>query len=273
MDTFEEDTVLRMVTEEEEAGAEVKAARHAEPALVMVNRNIAIAPIAVSVLIHSCSMIGNILLMSVQGESTVIGSIALPTSRVSCTDSATSSGPPGSCIHRQQLSPGAAAPSFVSCSLSIPPDASVTYVRALLSTVTPSLIVSITDLPEEALLQCGCHHSDVDFYQLPNSKAAELKVQVEKPPQLPPSCMMTGCSAALLSAAEARGIPAVACCHVQHQAYAPPSKAHLLQLSGHVDTILKASKNVAAVESLQLKQAASVAACELQVPEAPRVYL
>lgn len=72
---------------------------------------------------------------------------------------------------------------------------------------------------------------------------------------------------------QARGIPAVACCHVQHQAYAPLSKAHLLQLSGHVDSILKSSRKTGIAECLQLQQAATLAAAELQVTDAPRVYV
>lgn len=76
------------------------------------------------------------------------------------------------------------------------------YVRALLSMIRPSLLISVSDLPEQALNQCGCNNIDVDFYQMPNSTAAAYKIKAGKAFQLPPSCLMTGCSAALLSAAE-----------------------------------------------------------------------
>ena len=68
--------------------------------------------------------------------------------------------------------------------------------------VEPQLILSITDMPEEALIQCSCDISDFDFYQLPNSKATELDMNGVQCQSLPPGCMISGCSAALFSAAE-----------------------------------------------------------------------
>lgn len=76
------------------------------------------------------------------------------------------------------------------------------YVREMLSMLGPQLIICITDMPEEALIQCSCDSSDLDFYQLPNSKATELDMNGAKCQRLPPGCMITGCSAAFLSAAE-----------------------------------------------------------------------
>ena len=72
---------------------------------------------------------------------------------------------------------------------------------------------------------------------------------------------------------QARGIAAVACCHVQHQAYAPISKAHLLQLSCQLNSVMVSSQRTDATENLQLQQAAKMAAAEIKLGEAPRVYL
>lgn len=97
---------------------------------------------------------------------------------------------------------GGPATVFVPCDLLIPPEASVMYTKALLSMVAPEIIICITDMPQEALMQCSCNSSNDDFYQLPNSKATELNVHAGAIPRLPPGCIMTGCSAALLCAAE-----------------------------------------------------------------------
>ena len=48
---------------------------------------------------------------------------------------------------------------------------------------------------------------------------------------------------------------------------------HLLQLSDHISSILVSSEHNAAIENLQLQQAARIAAAETQLGEASRVYL
>ena len=48
---------------------------------------------------------------------------------------------------------------------------------------------------------------------------------------------------------------------------------HLLQLSDHISSILVSSEHNAAIENLQLQQAATIAAAETQLGEVSRVYL
>lgn len=73
---------------------------------------------------------------------------------------------------------------------------------------------------------------------------------------------------------QARGVPAVACCHVQHQAFATVSKAQVVQVSGLIDSILSSGPDgAAAAHQLQLHEAAANAIAGLALMDAPRVYV
>lgn len=70
---------------------------------------------------------------------------------------------------------------------------------------------------------------------------------------------------------QARGIPAVACCHMQRQAFAPPSHSQLTQLSELIDCALNSYISVG--QGLHLQQAATAAVADLRLIDTPRVYL
>lgn len=70
---------------------------------------------------------------------------------------------------------------------------------------------------------------------------------------------------------QARGIPAIVCCHVQHQAFAAPSRSQLTQLSELIDSSLNYYANVG--QALTSKQAAKAAAADIKFTDVPRVYL
>lgn len=75
--------------------------------MLQVNRDIAAAPIAVGALIHSCSAIGNMLLRNIRGDSAVIGSLALGSSKVQSTGSVAPASARSAVLHRQQHASGA----------------------------------------------------------------------------------------------------------------------------------------------------------------------
>lgn len=81
---------------------------HAGPVtdLLQVNRSVSSVPVAVGALIHSCSKLGNLLLKRVHGNFDLVGSMALPCSRMSMMDSSRLDSMATSFIHRQQSPAG-----------------------------------------------------------------------------------------------------------------------------------------------------------------------
>lgn len=139
--------------------------------MLQVNRNIADVPIAAAALIYSCSMIGNVLLRSIQGDSPVIGSVALSTCGVAGVDFGPSNRPCSSFIHRRADSSGAisiftALFMLLLCSL---------YTVHVI-TNSPNVVMHIEWSLQVKLQQFLCH-AQWQFLQMRQSHTSERSYQ------------------------------------------------------------------------------------------------